>query len=197
MKVVGLTGGIGSGKTTVAGMFKELGIPVFIADESGKRLMKESSEIKESIIDLFGEEAYSGNEPNRKFIASKVFNDTALLQKLNSIIHPAVAKDFKDWLKSQNSSYVIYEAAILFETGRYEDCDFSILVTAPKEIRIERLQQRDNSSEKEIRERMENQWSDEKKQKLSDFIIENKDLQRTRQQVEDIHAQILKAGKNS
>lgn len=197
MKVVGLTGGIGSGKTTVAGMFRELGIPVFIADESGKRLMKTSDEIRESIIEIFGTKAYSGNEPNRKYIASKVFNDSHLLQKLNSIIHPAVAKDFQKWLESQNTAYVIYEAAILFETGKYKDCDFSVLVTAPEEIRIERLQERDNSTKKEIRDRMDNQWDDEKKRKLSDFIIKNVDLQHTRQQVEDIHAQILKAGKNS
>lgn len=197
MMVVGLTGGIGSGKTTVAGFFKDLGIPVYIADDAGKRLMNTSSRIREQIIDLFGEASYSGNTPERKYIASKVFNDKELLEELNQIIHPAVAQDFNDWVKDQSSKYVIYEAAILFETGGYNKCDLSILVTAPKKLRIKRLQKRDESSRQEIQERMDNQWSDEKKSELADFIIINEDLEQTRQQVEHIHGEILKAGQNS
>ena len=197
MMVVGLTGGIGSGKTTVAGFFKELGIPVYIADDAGKRLMQESAKIKEQIIDLFGDASYSGNQPERKYIASKVFNNSELLSKLNNIIHPAVADDFQDWLKDQSSEYVIYEAAILFETGGYKKCDLSILVTAPKKLRIDRLQKRDNSSREEIQQRMDNQWNDKKKSELADFIINNEDLSKTKQQVEHIHGKILKAGKNS
>jgi len=197
MKVVGLTGGIGSGKTTVAGFFKELNIPIYIADEAGKRLMNTSSEIRQEIIALFGEEAYQDTLPDRKFIASKVFNDKDLLSKLNKIIHPAVEKDFKNWLKDQSSEYVIYEAAILFETGGYKKCDFSILVTAPQKLRIERLQKRDDSSVEEIKERMNNQWDDEKKSQMADFLINNRELAQTKLQVEHIHHQILKAGKNS
>ena len=197
MKVVGLTGGIGSGKTTVAGFFKELEIPVYIADDAGKRLMSTSSEIRGKIIAIFGEEAYQGNDPARKFIASKVFSDPELLKKLNQIIHPAVEADFKEWLEDQSSEYVIYEAAILFETGGYKKCDFSILVKAPQKLRIQRLQKRDDSSREEIQQRMDNQWSDEKKSKLADFIINNEDLAHTKQQVEHIHFEILKAGKNS
>ena len=197
MMVVGLTGGIGSGKTTVAGFFKELDIPVYIADEAGKRLMETSPKIREQIISLFGESSYSGNTPERKYIASKVFSDATLLEKLNKIIHPAVAKDFKDWLQQQKSEYVIYEAAILFETGGYKKCDRSILVTAPMELRIERLQKRDDSSRNEIQQRMDNQWSDEKKSQLADFIINNEDLADTKLQVEHIHVEILKAGKIS
>ncbi len=197
MKIVGLTGGIGSGKTTVAGFFKELGIPVYIADEAGKRLMNTSAKIKEQIIELFGEASYSGDNPERKFIASKVFSDKELLEKLNKIIHPAVEKDFKDWAKDQSSTYVIYEAAILFETGGYKKCDLSILVTAPRDLRIKRLQKRDESSREEIQQRMDNQWSDEKKSEMADFIIINEDLTSTKQQVEHIHDKILKAGKNS
>tara|TARA_B100000929_G_scaffold172217_1_gene136392 strand:+ start:1869 stop:2462 length:594 start_codon:yes stop_codon:yes gene_type:complete len=196
MKIVGLTGGIGSGKTTVAGFFKEFNIPVYIADDAGKRLMQTSSEIRKEIIDLFGNDAYEAKVPNRKFIASRVFNDKEQLSKLNQIIHPAVEKDFEYWLEDQNSDYVIYEAAILFETGGYKKCDFSILVTAPKKLRIERLQNRDNSSVDEIKDRMENQWDDEKKSQMADFIIENKELAQTKLQVEDIHSKILKAGKN-
>jgi len=197
MKIVGLTGGIGSGKTTVAGFFKELNIPVYIADDAGKRLMNTSSEIRQEIIDLFGEQAYKEDLPDRKFIASKVFNDKDLLSKLNKIIHPAVAADFQKWVKKQHSAYVIYEAAILFETGGYKKCDFSILVTAPKEMRIQRLQKRDDSSEKEIEERMNNQWSDKKKSSMANFLINNEELTQTKQQVEHIHDKILKAGKNS
>lgn len=196
MKVVGLTGGIGSGKTTVAGFFRELGIPVYIADEAGKRLMNTSSEIKQAITELFGEESYNGNSPNRKFIASRVFNDKAQLEKLNKIIHPAVEADFKGWLSAQLADYVIYEAAILFETGSYKECDLNILVTAPQTLRIDRLQKRDNSSREEIKQRMNNQWSDAKKSELADFIIKNEELQQTRLQVEHIHGEILKAGKN-
>ena len=197
MKIVGLTGGIGSGKTTVAGFFKELGIPVYIADDAGKRLMGTSSKIKEQIIDLFGESSYSGNTPERKFIASKVFSDAQLLEKLNNIIHPAVEEDFKNWLEDQTQAYVIYEAAILFETGGYKKCDLSILVTAPRDSKIKRLQKRDDSSREEIQQRMNNQWSDDKKSELADFIIINDDLGHTIQQVEHIHGEILKAGKNS
>ena len=196
MKIVGLTGGIGSGKTTVAGFFKEFNIPVYIADDAGKRLMKTSASIRSQITELFGSEAYEGELPNRKFIASRVFNDKEQLSKLNQIIHPAVEEDFKDWLENQNSDYVIYEAAILFETGGYKKCDFNILVIAPKKLRIQRLQDRDNSSVDEIKERMDNQWGDEKKSRMADFIIENEELTQTKLQVEDIHSKILKAGKN-
>ncbi|TRO66997.1 dephospho-CoA kinase [Christiangramia sabulilitoris] len=197
MIIAGLTGGIGSGKTTVAGFFKEHGIPLYIADDAGKRLMRDSSKIREQIVSLLGQEAYSANEPDRKFIASRVFSDRELLSKLNNIIHPAVAEDFRSWTKNQTSAYVIYEAAILFETGGYKKCDLNILVTAPMELRMERLQKRDDSSIEEIQQRMSNQWSDEKKSELADFIINNVDLNTTKQQVAVIHAKILKTGKNS
>ncbi|MCP9199751.1 dephospho-CoA kinase [Gramella sp. GC03-9] len=196
MKIVGLTGGIGSGKTTVAGFFRELEIPVYIADDAGKRLMETSEDIREKIVSLFGEAAYNGKQPDRKFIASKVFNDQEQLKKLNEIIHPAVESDFRDWVSKQEAEYVIYEAAILFETGSYKKCDFSILVTAPQKLRIERLQKRDQSTKSEIKQRMDNQWSDEKKAELADFLIKNEDLKDTRLQVEHIHNKILKAGQN-
>ncbi len=196
MKIIGLTGGIGSGKTTVAGFFKELGIPVYIADEAGKRLLATSAEIRKKVIALFGEKAYLEKEPDRKFIASQVFNDKEKLQQLNYVIHPAVAEDFKDWLEKQKSDYIIYEAAILFESGGYKKCDLSILVTASKESRIERLQKRDDSSVEEIEARMNNQWSDERKMKMADFLIKNEELTQTKQRVKHIHTEILKAGQN-
>ncbi|MFV9485116.1 dephospho-CoA kinase [Christiangramia sp. ASW11-125] len=196
MKIVGLTGGIGSGKTTVAGFFKDLGIPVYIADDAGKRLLAENSDIREKVSKLLGVAAYNEQVPDRKYIANKVFKDKDLLEKLNAIIHPAVASDFQDWVSKQTSEYIIYEAAILFEAGGYKKCDLSILVTAPQELKIGRLQKRDDSTVEEIEARMGHQWPDEKKAKLADFLIENKDLQQTKQEVSDIHIQILKAREN-
>lgn len=191
MKVLGLTGGIGSGKTTVAGFFKELGIPVFIADVEAKKLMLEDEKIKAAIIQLFGEEAYKEGIPDRKFIASKVFGDNEKLEQLNGIIHPAVAKHFKTWKQDQDAPYVIYEAAILFEKGGYRKCDFNLLITAPFEQRVARLQERDSSTLEEIEARMSHQWSDEKKAELADFIIENKELSKTREAVRDLHETLL------
>ncbi|MGA9326876.1 MAG: dephospho-CoA kinase [Salegentibacter sp.] len=192
MKVVGLTGGIGSGKTTVANFFRELGVPVYIADDAGKRLMNSSEEIKKAIIALLGPESYKKNEPDRKFIASQVFSNKEKLEALNAIIHPAVEADFKEWRSKQRAGYVIYEAAILFEKGGYKKCDLNILVTAPMEERISRLQKRDRSNVKEITARMNNQWSDEKKRELADFTIENKNLNQTKEQVRTLHQIILK-----
>lgn len=194
--VVGLTGGIGSGKTTVAGFFKEKGVPVYIADDAGKRLLETSAEIREKVIDLISEEAYTGKSPNRKHIASVVFKESEKLDALNKIIHPAVAKDFETWHSKQNSPYVLYEAAILFEAGGYKKCDLNILVTASKEEKLKRLQQRDQSTLEEIEARMAKQWSDERKKKLADFEIENHDLALTRTRVDELHEIILKRGKN-
>ena len=194
--VVGLTGGIGSGKTTVAGFFKEKNVPVYIADDAGKRLLETSAEIKEHVIKLIGEKAYTNNTPNRKYIASVVFKNSEKLEALNEIIHPAVAEDFENWLRKQKAAYVIYEAAILFEAGGYKKCDINILVTATKEEKLKRLQERDQSTISEIEARMEKQWSDEQKRKLADFEIENHDLTLTRSRVDELHEIILKRGKN-
>ncbi|MFV8226605.1 dephospho-CoA kinase [Christiangramia aquimixticola] len=197
MMIIGLTGGIGSGKTTVAGFFKDLGIAVYIADDAGKRLMNESPVIREKVQELLGEEAYKNGAPDRKFIASKVFQNKQLLEQLNSIIHPAVEADFKIWRAEQTSAYIIYEAAILFETGSNKKCDLNILVTAPKKQRIQRLLKRDDSNLTEIEARMKNQWSDARKSKLADFTIDNTKLEQTKLQVAAVHDKILKAGKNS
>ena len=193
MKILGLTGGIGSGKTTVAGFFKELGIPVFIADNEAKELMVSDEKVKASIIALFGENSYNEGLPDRKFIASKVFSDREKLEQLNLIIHPAVGQQFESWKKAQEAPYVVYEAAILFEKGGYRKCDLNLLVTAPFDTKIERLQQRDNSTLEEIKARMDNQWTDEKKAKLADFVIENNQLANTRNAVRQIHKTLLKS----
>lgn len=188
MKVIGLTGGIGSGKTTVANMFKELGVPVYIADEEARRLSNNSSVIKKRLIKLLGNAAYLDGELNRKFIADIIFSDPNLLKKVNAIIHPKVASHFKKWVGRQAGNYCIKEAAVLFENGGNKDCYLTILVTAPKETRIKRILNRDTISLGEIEKRMSNQWTDEVKIKLADIIIENTDLKKTQKQVEKIHA---------
>jgi dephospho-CoA kinase len=192
MKVIGLTGGIGSGKTTVANMFKKLGVPVYIADDEAKKLMHSDS-VKEKVIDLFGEEAYIDNELNRKYISSFVFKDKKLLEKLNHIVHPEVGKHFDDWLKKQMGIYVIKEAAILFENGNYKQCDKTILVISDEQKRIARVVQRDNTTNEKVVNIIENQWTDNQKIKLADFVIENNsDLESLKVKVYTIHEELIK-----
>ena len=192
MIIVGLTGGIGSGKTTVAKQFLEIGIPVYIADEEAKRLMRRSKIIKRKLIKLFGKEAYVGEELNKPFLANIIFNDKNYLQKMNAIVHPKVARHFEKWVLKQEAPYVIKEVAILFENGGHNTCDFVITVTAPIETRIKRLLKRDNTSYEKIEAIMKNQWTDEEKVKQSHFVIENIELENTKKQVEKIHKVILK-----
>lgn len=193
MIVVGLTGGIGSGKTTVAKQFMVLGIPVYIADEEAKKLMNTSQVIKRKLIQLFGNEAYVNDRLNKPFIANIIFNDKSYLEKMNAIVHPQVATHFKKWVLKQNAPYVIKEVAILFENDGYKQCDYVITVTAPKNIRIERLLERDATTKDKIEAIMKNQWSDEEKIKLSDYVIANIDLENTKRQVHKIHKEILKS----
>lgn len=191
MIVVGLTGGIGSGKSTIGDMFKDLGVPVYNSDIRAKKLMNTSKKIRKSLIALFGEEAFIDEKLNRSFIAEKVFNDTKLLADLNNIVHPRVRKNFLKWVKKQESPYVIQETALLFENKAQAFYDKVILVTAPKELRISRVQNRDKSSREQIISRMNNQLDDESKINLADYCIENIDLERTRQKVIDLHQRIL------
>jgi dephospho-CoA kinase len=192
MIIVGLTGGIGSGKTTVAKQFLEIGIPVYIADEEAKHLMRRSKIIKRKLIKLFGKEAYVGEELNKPFLANIIFNDKNYLQKMNAIVHPKVARHFEKWVLKQEAPYVIKEVAILFENGGHNTCDFVITVTAPIETRIKRLLKRDNTSYEKIEAIMKNQWTDEEKVKQSHFVIENIELENTKKQVVKIHKEILK-----
>ncbi|AVI51561.1 dephospho-CoA kinase [Pukyongia salina] len=187
MKIIGLTGGIGSGKTTVAKMFEELGISVYIADIEAKKLSNRSKVIRRKLTKLLGPHTYKESQLNREFVAQKIFNDPDLLKKVNAIIHPKVASHFKRWAKKQQGPYVIKEAAILFENGGYKQCDKTILVVAPKAVRIERILARDNSNKEEIEARMKNQWSDSEKKKLADIIIENTHLETTRKRVLEVH----------
>lgn len=195
MRIVGLTGGIGSGKTTVAKFFKDFNIPVYIADDAGKKIMT-SAEVRGQVIALLGEQAYKNEIPDKKNIASQVFTSAGKLEKLNQIIHPAVEKDFEAWKEKQSAPYLIYEAAILFETGSYKKCDAVILVTAPREDRILRLQKRDESTLEEIEARIANQWPDERKRSLADFEVVNQNLTFTKEQVRNLHEILLKPSKN-
>ncbi|SFU73566.1 dephospho-CoA kinase [Pustulibacterium marinum] len=190
--IVGLTGGIGSGKSTVAQMFHDLGVPVFIADVEAKNLMNSSKELQCKIMELLGNAAIEDGRINRKFIAEKVFQDKPLLNKLNQIIHPAVRKHFLKWTEQQNFPYVIEEAAILFESGGDEICDVIITVTAPEDVRIHRVLSRDKTSEEDVRNRMKNQISDTEKIQKSHYVIENVDLEETRINVREIHQILLK-----
>lgn len=192
IKVVGLTGGIGSGKTTVAKLFKAEGIPIYIADVEAKKLLEDSAVIREEVIELLGPKTYDENgKPDRAFIASQVFDNDQLLKKLNAIIHPRVGLHFQEWKKQQTTPYVIYEAAIIFETGREDDFDYTILVKAPKAERIKRLKKRDNSTVKQIEARMANQWSDKEKEKLASFTIENIDLAVVKTKILQLHKILL------
>lgn len=192
MTVVGLTGGIGSGKTTIANFFKELNVPIYFADIEAKKLMNKSKVLQKKIKALFGERAYIKNELNRPFIAERIFKDKQLLQQMNAIVHPKVGKHFIKWLNKQNSPYVIKEAAILFENNSYKNYDYIITVVAEEKERINRILNRDNTSEQKIKDIMKNQWDDSKKVKLSDFVIHNKSLDNTKKQVYSIHRKLLK-----
>ncbi|WP_373074060.1 dephospho-CoA kinase [Zeaxanthinibacter enoshimensis] len=192
MRIIGLTGGIGSGKSTVASMFRDLGVPVYNSDLRAKELMTESAELRAAVIDLLGHEAYAGSKLNRSYISQKVFNDRDLLEKLNQLVHPAVRKDAGMWARAQqNVPYVLQEAAILIENGSYKDFYALILVTAPRDTRLERLLKRDGSKQEEILERMKNQWSDAEKIPFADFVIENNELETTRRKVLEIHRKLL------
>lgn len=192
MTIVGLTGGIGSGKTTVAKAFAKLGVPVYIADEEAKSLMKHSKIIKRKLIKLFGPEAYVENELNKPFLANIIFSDKTYLEKMNTIVHPKVARHFEKWVLKQTAAYVIKEVAILFENGGDKSCDLIITVTAPIDTRIKRLLKRDNTTKEKIKAIMKNQWTDEEKIKHSHFVIENINLEATQAQVAKIHEEILR-----
>jgi len=192
MKTVGLTGGIGSGKTTVAKMFQELGVPLYVADERAKVLMNTSKVIRRKLLALFGEEAYIDNQLNRRFLASKIFENAELLKKMNGIVHPKVGADYKRWKKKQNAPYVLKEAAIIFENDLASQYDVIITVVADLDKRIARVIKRDNTTEDKILAIVNNQLTDEEKAKQSDFVITNHDLSKTKDQVLKIHKKLLK-----
>ena len=191
--VVGLTGGIGSGKSTIAKEFATLGIAVFNSDEQAKALIANNAQVKKRIIATFGEKAYQNGEYNRAYIAQIVFSNPEKLAILNDIVHPALAKYFKQWAKKQTSPYVLKEAAILFESGSYKDCDYIITVTAPEQLRIARVMARDHCTEAQVRARMAQQWSEAQRIALSNAVIENIDLESAKEQVKRIHFQLCQS----
>ncbi|MEP2058782.1 MAG: dephospho-CoA kinase [Maribacter litoralis] len=191
MKYVGLTGGIGSGKSTVAKMFIQLGVPVYNSDERAKHLMNNSTDIKKRLVELLGKESYKEGQLNRAFIAKKVFNDTELLAQLNAIVHPVVREDFLNWANQQDFCYVIQETALLFENEAQNLYDYVILVTAPKEERISRVVNRDSVTREQVIARMDNQLEDDEKLNLSDYVVENIDIERTKSSVLQVHASIV------
>lgn len=170
---IGLTGGIGSGKTTVAHIFLAMGYPVYFSDDRAKRLMVNDEKLMTNIKHVFGEDIYLNNQLDRAKLGNIVFNDKAMLAKLNALVHPAVALDFKKWCAKQKASIVFKEAAVLFETGLYKQMNYNVLITCPKPIRVSRVMKRDNVTKQQVLARMNNQWEEDKKAKLADFLIDN------------------------
>ena len=173
MKIVGVTGGIGAGKSTVCEVINEMGYPVYNADFRAKQLINTSPDLVASIRTAFGENIYGDQGVDRAALAEIVFNDKRQLEKLNALVHPAVAIDFTKWVSEQNSAIVFKEAAILFESGAHKGVDESVLVSAPEQLRVDRVMKRDGVLESSVRERMDNQWSEGKKRGMADHIIIN------------------------
>jgi dephospho-CoA kinase len=188
--IIGITGGIGSGKTTIANLFKELNVPVYNADDEAKKIMN-SGVVRDQILDLLGKQAYSEGVLNRDFVRKAIFDNNSLRQKLNAIVHPEVSKHFKKWVLEQKQPYILKEAAIIFEAGLEHQYDCIITVIADKEERLKRLLERPGLTAESIEKIMSAQWSDEEKIKRSDFVIINNDLQQAEGQVIEIHRQLL------
>ena len=188
---IGITGGIGSGKTIVCKVFEILGVPVYYADAQAKRLMNTEPELIASISEYFGNDIYEDKTLARKKLAEIVFNDPAALKKLNSLVHPAVARDFEYWRSQQTSLYVLEEAAIIFESAIAHRFDRVILVTAPDDIRIKRVCARDNTTPDEAQKRMKNQLPEKTKITLADYIIYNDNIRMITPQVMEIHNSLI------
>ena len=188
MKRIGLTGNIGSGKTTLASCFEILGIAVFNADKQAKLLMNKDINLKQSLITEFGKEVYLDNELNRKYLSKLAFNDNLVLKRLNALVHPVVQDAFEKWSIQQSGAYVIKEAAILFESNTYQSLDAIICISCPEEIRLKRILNRDDLSEKDVRQRMSHQWAEEKKISLSDYVITNDNSSLVMPQILSVHS---------
>lgn len=191
MIIIGLTGGIGSGKTTVAKMFSSLGVPVYFTDIEAKKIMNNSIIVKNKLIDVFGDAAYNNGELNRKYLADIVFKNKEQLSIINNIVHPEVEFHFKDWVKKQEAPFLIQESALIFENKRQDDFDKIITVTAPFENRIQRVMDRDNVIREQILDRINNQMDDAYKVNNSNYVIDNIDLRNTKSQVKAIFEELL------
>lgn len=185
-KIIGLTGGIGSGKTTIANYLIALGIPVYIADDAGKKVMQ-TQEVLEAIKEKFGTVIFDKNQLNRAKLAEIVFDNPDQLKALNAIVHPAVRKDYNNWLgQHQKELILFYESAILFESGNYTNFDVILTVTAPLETRISRVLERDTINREQVLNRINAQWTDEQRISKSDFVVENIDFGITKLKVDEI-----------
>ncbi len=186
MKIIGLTGGIGSGKTILAKEFSKNYIQVYNSDERAKFLMNNSKDLKDSLIKCFGSNTYVDDSLNKTYLSSLIFNDRKSLELMNSIVHPQVEKDFMGWMKTKDEKYVIYESALIFETGSYKRNDFNILVTSDLSIRINRIMNRDKIDKSLAMLKINNQWKDEKKIPLADYIFVNSTIDENIQTVKKL-----------
>lgn len=194
MLKVGITGGIGSGKTTVCRIFESIGVPVYYSDTRAKELMYRSQQLKKAIKQLLGSESYHTNgRPNRGYIASKIFTDKVLLKGINDLVHPAVRADHEQWHQQQIFAYTINEAALLVENGSYKQLDKLIVVTAPENVRIQRVVNRDKTSTALVKSRMKNQMLEEEKVKVADYIIDNEGSRSLIKQVWEVHNKLVRA----
>lgn len=185
-KTIGLTGGIGSGKTTIAKHLKSIGIPVFISDEEAKKVIN-LPEVKKSLKAIFGDQIFDGDQIDKSILAKIVFNDVMKLAQLNQIIHPIVKSKFEKWKENHSKSPIIVkEAAILFESGSYKDCDYVISISAPLEDRINRVMARDSDTKENVLNRIDKQWTDEDRNEKSDFVIENITIDETLKKIVEI-----------
>ena len=195
--LVGITGGIGSGKSLICSVFRILGVPVFEADKSAREITGQNPIVKNELLAYFGPGIYNAEDGrlNRKKLASLIFNNRESLSFVNRLVHPLVKESFDRWVMKQKSAYILQEAAILFESGFYQFMDLNILITAPVELRIRRVMERDHIIREQIMERMKNQWNDEEKSRLADFVIINDEVHPVMDQVLDIDKKIRTHGK--
>ena len=192
---IGLTGGIGSGKTTVAKIFELLGVPVYYADDASKRLYATNKDLMEALKKHFGEDVYTNEQLNRSKLAAIVFNDATKLDLLNSLVHPLTIKDAEEWMQQQTTPYIIKEAALLFEAGSASGLDYIIGVSTPQPLRIKRVMERDGISREEVLSRMQRQMDEESKMLLCDFVIKNDEEEMVIPQVLALHERFLEMSK--
>lgn len=190
MYKVGITGGIGSGKSTVCRMLAERGVALYDADSRAKTLMSTSEALRRALIDNFGAETFTAEGLNRAYLAGRVFNDAEQLRLLNSIVHPAVIEDFEAWAEAQEGNYVVFESAILFEAGLEDRVDVAVAVMAPEALRVERVMARDGHSREQVLARIKNQMSDDERSDRAKYSIVNVDIEELEEDVEQLHRRL-------
>lgn len=190
MYKVGITGGIGSGKSTLCGMLAERGVAVYDADSRAKRLMTESEPLRRALVEAFGEETFNAEGLNRAYLAERVFHDAEQLRRLNGIVHPAVIADFEVWAEAQQGSYVVFESAILFEAGLEDRVDVAVAVMAPEALRVERVMARDGGTKEQVLARIRNQMSDNERSDRAKYSLVNVDIEELEEDAEQLHRRL-------